>query len=251
VLPRIGNLLREKMDQIERVERQLRRTRRGIGNLESDSLFADCSWDGVAAADVNDDRRIDLIAANGTRGVVNVLGGRGDGTFTGTVGTPDGAWVPPADGFAAGPSPARLIVLDFDSDGIRDVALVDRGTTQITILRGDFMDFIDGPGSAAGTFETRTTYTLDAEATELAAGDLNRDGIPDLAVLHGAARRVSLLLSNAATGEHAVFAGFTVPGTGELRGIAVADITSDGILDLALGGDAIRVYAGRGAIRGD
>ena len=156
------------------------------------------------------------------------------------------------DGFDAGPLPAHLLVDDFDLDHRPDVALINRGQKQVSILRGDAKTTHPAAGSPAGTFGgTRDTYALTFEPTLIRAADINRDGIPDIVVLHAAERSVVFLLSNAADKTHVVTPGFTVPGAGALAGLALADFNSDGIIDIALGGDEIRIYTGTGTIRGE
>ena len=144
---------------------------------------------------------------------------------------------------------------DFNCDRILDIALINRGTNDVSVLVGDVITAMNrGPGEfiggAKGEFPVRNVHTFLAEPTDLAVGDFNRDGIPDLAVLIGGTRRVSLLLSNRATKTHAVNAGFLVPGDGAVTGIVVADFNSDGLLDIAVGGDAVRIFTGNGTIAG-
>jgi hypothetical protein len=207
---------------------------------------ADCPLDGIAAADVNGDGKIDLLAANGSRGLLHVLTGNGDGTFNG-MRDPDGLGtrLQEADGIAVGPKPAHVVVADLNRDGRPDVVVVNRGAAQLTILFGDGKPAHPRRGQPIGTFSTSETRALDADATALRVVDVDNDGRLDLAVLHGPERKVCLMLANGT--RHTV----TVPGTGDLEGLTFADFNSDRILDFAVGGDAIRVYLGEGTLSGE
>jgi hypothetical protein len=213
------------------------------------SVHTDCGPDGIAVGDVNNDREDDMVLFHGTHGSVSL--GRGFG-FTMTqdpfgapyvAGTPDGVQT-----FDAGVRPARPVVADFNIDNDVDFAVVNRGTNDVSVLLGQVLN--PPAEERQGIIASRTVHTFAAEPTWLAVADLNRDGMPDLAVLHGVDRSISLLLSDRATKTHSIRAGPGVPGSGELTGITVADFNSDGILDLAVGGDAVRIFFGTGSIRG-
>ncbi|NJN14318.1 MAG: VCBS repeat-containing protein [Planctomycetes bacterium] len=214
-------------------------------------FFIECDADSILAEDIDDDHRPDLILASGSFGSVGLFRGLSANTPDGYMpGAPDGVQT-----YDAGASPARLDAADFNRDGVPDLVLVNRGTDQLSILLGEVVgpndDFARPLGAAAGSYGRRTAYTFAAEPTEFAVADLNRDGLPDLAVLLGTARKVAFLLSDAATGTHTVEIGFDIPGIGALLGITAADFDSDGIPDLAVGGEALRIFIGRGGIVGD
>jgi len=218
-------------------------------------VFLACHVDAVAVADVDGDIDEDVVAANGTAGTITVIGTR---DFVQTVPNENGDPVVPgpADGvqtFDAGTKPARVAIADFNRDRIPDLVLVNRGTNDISMLLGVAAGPNEGPplveGAPSGRYPTRSVFPFSDEPTEFAVGDLNNDGIPDLAVLLGNARKVALLLSGNKT--HTVTTGFDVPGSGVLKGIVIADFTSDHIPDIAIGGDAVRIFTGRGSVAGD
>jgi hypothetical protein len=78
-------------------------------------------------------------------------------------------------GYSAGSQPGDLALADFNNDGYLDVALQNRPTTTVTILLGSATGFTAAP-----------SVTLAAwSQTNVATGDMNKDGKIDLIVSHG------------------------------------------------------------------
>lgn len=134
--------------------------------------------DGIAAADLNHDGKIDLAVANNNfqaPSVVSVLLGKGDGTFQSAVNYP------------VGNGPAGVAIADFNGDGNQDIALanVGNGTASVLLGNGD------------GTFQPAVTLTGPASSAPIsvAAADFNRDGRPDLAIALDYANCVAVLLN--------------------------------------------------------
>jgi hypothetical protein len=168
------------------------------------------------AADFNGDGNADLAVA-GSAGL-SVLLGNGDGTFQ----PPLSLDLPPSPNFSY---PANvifnfakrhLVVADFNGDGKLDVA---EGNSAVILL-----------GKGDSTFERPLPYGV---AGPLAAGDLNGDGRPDLAIKKDAGS-VSVLFGNG-DGSFQPEAKFAA-ASGLGGGVVIADFNGDAKPDLAVGG---------------
>ncbi len=173
--------------------------------------------DSLAAADLNHDGKLDLVVAplyNNLAGGFSVLIGNGDGSFSPAVfypppngdsatnsvvisdfngdgkldvvcsdpdsnhlivflGVGDGTFKIPVD-YSASMSPVAIIAGDFNGDGWQDIASVaaSGSIAAVTVLigRGD------------GTFTNHVNHSVPPYPYDLATGDFNGDGIPDLVV---------------------------------------------------------------------
>jgi hypothetical protein len=116
----------------------------------------------VAAGDMNDDGKTDLVTANAGSHDISVILGNGDGSFG-----------PPIPGPLIS-SALDLEIADFDGDGHQDVALPDYDASTLRVFRGN----------GAGGLLSQTTLLLGpgAQPTDVAVGDVNGDGRLDLAV---------------------------------------------------------------------
>lgn len=198
----------------------------GIGGV-GDGTFAapyavNCAVQasGIAIADLDEDGIQDLIAAGGTNSVAILRGlglaGVGNGTFA------EAALAP------AGSAPRSVVVGDFNSDGISDLAV---SSNNLRVLLG-----YGTSGKGNGTFESSVGYPVGPAPNHLASGDFNLDGITDLAVANSAASTVSVLLGNGASGVGDgtfALANTVVSGSGP-NGVSVADWNGDGLPDIAI-----------------
>ncbi len=183
----------------------------------------------AAVADLNGDGIPDIVATNACQSEscqgdssVGVLLGNGDGTFQPVVtydsGSPDSDWV------AAG---------DLRGNGIVDLVVASGiGFDAVGVLLGN----------GNGTFQTPVTYVLNGtEGGKVAIGDVNGDGIPDLAVTDECPKlkdgactgsKVIVLLGNG----DGTFQPEILYGSGGfgLSDIAIGDVNGDGRPDLVV-----------------
>lgn len=192
----------------------------------------------VVIGDFNHDGKLDIAVANFSGKAIDVLLGNGDGTFQ----TPIIVTSSPVN-------PGGLTVGDFNGDGKLDLALTsadNNGSLQIFTGNGD------------GTFTAGTLYKFNTwvqcypsggtNPYWISAGDLNGDGKLDLAIAVQYTSCGTEYSGEQSWGAALVFTGngdgtFTMetePWLGGVNntGIALGDFNDDGMLDMAVAGNA-------------
>jgi hypothetical protein len=125
--------------------------------------------------------------------------------------------------YKIGPITAGLVAADFNGDGVLDVAITFLGDTSpgglaVLINNGDF------------TLKSPVMYAPGASPISLAALDLNKDGILDLAVADNASSSVYVLLGN---GDGSFKVPVAYPAGAKGLSITLADVDGDGNPDIA------------------
>ena len=138
-------------------------------------------------------------------------------------------------------TPRALVASDVNRDGKLDVVTSDIGTSQLSILLGNGM----------GGFILQTTRPSTGASTmpyDLAVGDLNGDGWPDVVTANTGTNAIGVLM-NTGMGTFANATSYSL-GTGtQPRGLALADVNKDGKLDALTanyGNNTVSVLLGNG-----
>jgi hypothetical protein len=247
---------------------------KGDGTFQSPLTFAVGSDPvAVAVADLDGDRKLDLVVANADD-TVSVLLGNGNGTFqpqqtfsVGQIsrgpeslllakvngdGSPDivvanygdntiGILINNGDGtfqpqqtFAAGIGPYAIAAADVNGDGAVDVVATGPAQNKISVLLGD----------GRGTFGSPTTIAVGLQPRGVAIGDLNGDGKPDLAVAYSGENTVGVLIGNGLGQFHS---SRKLAADQDPRSVAIADVSGDGKPDVIAANyfsDTVSVFVG-------
>jgi hypothetical protein len=200
----------------------------GDGTFRAAVTYA-AGADSVAVGDFTGNGILDLAVTNSFVGTVDVLLGNGDGSFQ------------PARHFSAGFEPVFVAVGDFTGNGILDLAVA-------TV--GDRFSHADGVsvllGDGHGSFGAAQTFNTGIHPSSVAVGDLNGDGLLDLAVANAGDNTVSVLLGNG-RGSFASPETFSAGSHPDV--VAVGHFHDPNILDLAVDNPAsntVTVLLGNG-----
>ena len=166
----------------------------------------------IAAGDVDGDGVLDLAIANAAS--VSILRGNGDGSFEESVNV-------------LGISGSNAIALgELNRDGALDFVVAQNGSNIESAFAALFS--VDGTLDYRGErFPMMTTST---SAQSVALGDLNGDGVPDVAVAAAASVVVRFATGSGGFGEPIVY---PLPTT--VRYVAMGDLNADGALDVVAG----------------
>jgi archaellum component FlaF (FlaF/FlaG flagellin family) len=196
----------------------------GDGTFQPPTYYAvDSPPASIAVADFNHDGNLDLAVADFNGKNISVLLGNEDGTF--------GSPTP----FSTTALPNDISVGDFNNDGNPDLVVCD--SPYVSVLLGN------GDGTFKAPVDTDVSFCSQASGSVLVAGDFNRDGKLDVAVV---SNELDILLGNG-------------DGTFQLAGdysagvfcntVAMGEFNGDQRLDLAVtnvSGSQIYVFLGNG-----
>lgn len=161
----------------------------------------------LAAGDLNNDDKMDLVTANQGSSNLSILLGNGNGTFAAFV------------QIAGGGSPSHVNLADVNADNKLDIAVANYYDQTISILLGN----------GNGTFAAPVPYAITGEyATGVAFGDFDENGSIDLAATNQSS---AWILLNNGNGTFATAVQYQAGASP--RHVVVGDFNGDGNADLA------------------
>ena len=203
------------------------------GNITSNSFATRVDFatgaqpQGVEVRDMDGDGKPDLLVANSGDGTVSIL------RNTGVVGSlTTNSFAPKVD-IVTGSGCDSVAVGDLDGDGKPDVVTANNGSGTVSLLRN-----ISTPGSiTTNSFAAKVDIAVLSGPVQVAIGDLDGDGKPDLTVTFYLPQTVSVLRNTSTVGSlttnsFAPRIDFSLGGRGHTP--AIADLDGDGKPDLAV-----------------
>lgn len=170
--------------------------------------------DSITTADFNGDGEADVAISYLEDNAVRVMIGYGNGYFK------------PAVMYPVGKQPYDVVSGDLNNDGYPDLVTANTTDGTVSVLLNN--------GGGTGTFAAAQTYPVGKLPFQVAIGDLNGDGIPDLAVTNYGDNTVSVLYGQINGGSLTYIAGPVLTTGTNPYGVAIADFRHTGINDIAV-----------------
>jgi tetratricopeptide (TPR) repeat protein len=208
----------------------------------------------VVVADFNGDGFLDLAVANQGDNSISLFRGQGDGTFTEFPGSP---FKLPNTGTILETAPVAMVSANFRNQTFStatntsapevDLAVVNKTSNSVSVL----LSSVDQAGNVTLAEAPNSPFSVGTSPVAIATGDLNSDGVPDLAVVNQGDNSVTVLL-----GSSNLDGTFTQPTGSPLAtattpaGIVIANFANGTVPDLAVtnkGSNTVAVYLGLGS----
>ena len=175
----------------------------------------------VRASDLNHDKFADIITTNLEGNNCSILLCDGKGNFTDAKGSP----------FSCGNAPFGIAAGDINGDGNADIAIVDAPTITAESKGKDGLFILLGDGK--GNFSTLkgSPFATGKSPSRLAIGDLDGNGISDIAVANYNDHSISIFFMN----KNGVRSSKNIQVGKRPDGIAIGDLNGDGKGDIIVG----------------
>jgi tetratricopeptide (TPR) repeat protein len=212
----------------------------------------------VVVADFNGDGFLDLAVANQGDDSISLFRGSGDGTFTEFPGSP---FKLPNAGAIKESGPVAMVSANFRNKTFTtatnssapevDLAVVNEKSDSVSIL----LSTVDSQtGDVTLAEAPNSPFAVGTTPVAIATGDLDADGVPDLAVVNQGNTTVSgsvsiLLGSSNLDGTFTEAAGSPLPTSATPAGVVIANFANGLVPDLAVtnkGSNTVGIYLGLG-----
>ena len=209
----------------------------------------------VVVADFNGDGFLDLAIANQGDNSISLFQGHGDGTFTEFPGSP---FKLPNTGTVLETAPVAMVSANFRNKTFStptiasapevDLAVVNKTSNSVSIL----LSSVDpATGNVTLAEAPNSPFSVGTTPVAIATGDLNADGVPDLAVVNQGDNTVTVLLgSSNLDGTFAQATGSPLATAATPAGVVIANFANGTVPDIAVtnsGSSTVGVYLGLGS----
>src|SRR5579864_7288755 len=207
----------------------------GVYSLATPVLYSIAPSSGsiaITVGDFNRDGALDIAVANQGSNDVSVLLGNKTTTFPIL---PDGTFQP-AVSYPAGNQPFAITAVDYNRDGVPDLAVASNGDNAVSLLQGN----------GDGSFRPPMKISVEANGgpSGITFADLNGDGVADIITANQATNDVSVLMS----GKRNAVANTVGACTNPIASV-IADFNNDTNNDMAVlnaGCNNVSIFLGDG-----
>jgi hypothetical protein len=172
-------------------------------------------------ADLNQDGKADVVTTNLDGNSSSILLGDGKGNFRNAEGSP----------FPCGDSPFGVAIGDVNGDGYPDLAIVNSPSITASNTGRDGLTVLIGDGKGKFTEMPGCPFTTGRSPSRVAIGDLNGDGIADIAVTNYKSNSITVFMMS----KTGVGSSYSLPVGIHPDGLAIADLNGDGKGDIVVG----------------
>jgi len=210
----------------------------------------------VVVADFNGDGFLDLAVANEADNSISLFRGNGNGTFTEFPASPfkltNTSTISETGPVAMVSGNFQNKVNTINNGPEVDLAVVNQGTNNVSILLSTVSkNPVTGSLDVTLTEAINSPIAVGTTPVAIATGDLNADGVPDLAVVNQGNSSVSILLgSSNLDGTFTAATGSPLATATTPAGIAIANFANGTVPDIAVtnkGSSTLGVYLGLGS----